>query len=126
MTAMRVAVVGAGITGLTAAYRLRRELGPDVTITVLELTDRLGGKLRTVELAGRPYDIGAEAFLVRRPEMAALAGELGMAGELANPTSAAAGIRAAGETRPIPVGTVLGVPVSPGAVAGVLSEDGVR
>lgn len=123
---MRVAVVGGGITGLTAAYRLRRELGPAATITVLELTERLGGKLRTVELAGRPYDIGAEAFLVRRPEMAALAGELGMAGELANPTSAAAGIRAGGETRPIPVGTVLGVPVSPGAVAGVLSEDGVR
>ena len=33
-------------------------------ITVLEQRDRLGGVLRTVELAGVPYDVGAEAFLV--------------------------------------------------------------
>src|ERR1700716_2155083 len=91
---MRVAVVGGGITGLVAAYRLRQELGPAASITVLQLTDRLGGKLRTVELAGRPYDVGAEAFLVRRPEMIALAGELDMAGELAHPTPAGAGVRA--------------------------------
>jgi oxygen-dependent protoporphyrinogen oxidase len=124
--AVRVAVVGGGITGLTAAYRLRRELGPAATITVLELTDRLGGKLRTVELMGQPYDVGAEAFLVRRPELAALATELGMAAELVHPTPAVAGIRAGGRIRPIPAGTVLGVPVSAAAVAGVLSDDGVR
>lgn len=126
MTAPRVAVVGGGITGLTTAYRLRKALGPAAMITVLETSDRLGGKLRTVELAGRRYDVGAEAFLVRRPELTALAAELGMAGELAHPTSAVAGIRAGGATRSIPVGTVVGVPVSPAAVAGVLSDDGVR
>jgi oxygen-dependent protoporphyrinogen oxidase len=119
-------VVGGGITGLTAAYRLRAALGPAATITVLETMDRLGGKLRTVELAGMPYDVGAEAFLVRRPELAALAAELGMAADLVHPTPAVAGIRAGGATRSIPAGTVLGVPVSPAAVSGVLSDDGVR
>jgi oxygen-dependent protoporphyrinogen oxidase len=123
---VHVAVVGGGISGLATAHRLRAELGPEATITVIELADRLGGKLRTVELAGHRYDVGAEAFLARRPEVTALVTELGMADELANPTPASARIRAGGHTRPIPAGTVLGVPVSVDAVAGVLSEDGLR
>ncbi|HEY3611355.1 MAG TPA: NAD(P)-binding protein, partial [Pseudonocardiaceae bacterium] len=79
---MRVAVVGGGISGLAAAFRLRRELGPSVEITVLELADRIGGKLRTVDLAGHRYDVGAEAFLARRPELTALIGELDRTAEL--------------------------------------------
>ena len=71
--AAHVAVVGGGISGLAAAHRLRTLLGPAARITVLERSERLGGVLRTVDLAGVPYDVGAEAFLVRRPEMVALA-----------------------------------------------------
>ncbi len=41
-----VVVVGAGLSGLTAAYRLR-EARPDVRITVLERSDRAGGVIRT-------------------------------------------------------------------------------
>jgi oxygen-dependent protoporphyrinogen oxidase len=123
---MRVAVVGAGVTGLTAAYRLRAALGPDAIITVLEATDRPGGKLRTVDLAGHRYDVGAEAYLARRPELPALVAELGLVQAQAHPTSAAARIRAGGQSRPIPPGTVLGVPVSATAVADVLSHEGLR
>jgi oxygen-dependent protoporphyrinogen oxidase len=123
---MRVAVVGGGISGLAAAYRLRRELGLAAEITVLELSDRIGGKLRTVDLAGHRYDVGAEAFLARRPELTALIGELDRTTELVHPTPASAGIRAGGRTRPLPPGTILGVPVSPAAVADVLSADGLR
>ena len=65
-------VVGGGISGLAAAYRLRRLLGASARITLIEQTDRLGGKLRTAELAGVAYDVGAEAFLNRRPEAVAL------------------------------------------------------
>jgi oxygen-dependent protoporphyrinogen oxidase len=122
----RVAVVGGGISGLTAAYRLRAALGPAAEITVVEMTDRMGGKLRTVELAGHGYDVGAEAYLARRPEMTALVGELGMTGQQAHPTTAGARIRAGGQARPIPPGTVLGVPVGVAEVSGVLSEDGLR
>ena len=55
---------------------------------VLEQRDRIGGVLRTVDLAGRPYDVGAEAFLARRPEVPALLAELGLAERLVHPTAA--------------------------------------
>lgn len=116
-----VAVVGGGISGLAAAHRLRTLLGPTARITLLERAGRLGGVLRTVDLAGVPFDVGAEAFLARRPELTALAGELGLAGELVHPTSAAPSIRAGGRTVGLPAGTLLGVPGSAARLDDVLS-----
>jgi len=125
MNAPRVAVVGAGIAGLAAAHRLRTLLGPEAAITVLEQRDRIGGVLRTVDLAGRPYDVGAEAFLARRPEVQALLAELGLAERLVHPTAAGATIRAAGRTVALPGGTVLGVPTSAARLSGLLSHAGL-
>jgi oxygen-dependent protoporphyrinogen oxidase len=122
VTTVRVAVVGGGISGLTAAYRLRALLGADAEITVIEQYDRLGGELRTVDFAGIRYDVGAEAFLVRAPEAVALAGELGI--DITHPTAARSTVRAAGVSRPIPAGTMLGIPADPAAVADLLSADG--
>ncbi|MQA09074.1 MAG: protoporphyrinogen oxidase [Pseudonocardiaceae bacterium] len=121
---MRVAVVGGGISGAAGAYRLRRSLGADAEILLVEQTARLGGKLRTDSLAGQPFDMGAEAFLVRRPEAVDLAGELGM--RLVHPSGASSTVRAGGATVPLPPGTFMGVPRSADGVAGVLSEDGFR
>jgi len=124
MTA-RVAVVGAGVAGLAAAHRLRTLLGPDAALTVLEQRDRIGGVLRTVDLAGKPYDVGAEAFLARRPEVPSLLAELGLTERIVHPTAAHAAIRAAGRTVALPGGTVLGVPTSTARLAGLLSDAGL-
>ena len=126
MSAPRVAVVGGGISGLAAAHRLRRLLGPSAEITVVEQSNRLGGKLRTAEVGGRAYDVGAEAFLHRRPEAVELVAELGLADRVVHPTKAAASIHAAGDTRPIPAHTLMGVPASVDAVRHVLSHEGLR
>jgi oxygen-dependent protoporphyrinogen oxidase len=117
--------VGGGISGLAAAHRLRTLLGPAATITVLEQRDRIGGVLRTVDLAGVPFDVGAEAFLARRPEVPALLAELGLAGELVHPTGASASVRAGGRTGPLPGGTLLGVPTSAARLDGLLSDAGL-
>ena len=125
MAVRRVAVVGGGVTGLAAAHRLRRELGAAAEIVLVEQTSRLGGKLRTVELAGRAYDLGAEAFLARRPEVLDLAEELGVRTEVVHPAGAAATVRAGGRSHRLPGGTVMGVPAEAESVAGVLSDAGV-
>jgi oxygen-dependent protoporphyrinogen oxidase len=132
---VHVAVVGGGISGLAGAHRLRTLLGPSARITVLDQADRLGGVLRTVDLAGVPIDVGAEAYLARRPEVPALAAELGLADRLVHPSGATATVRAGGRTMSLPGRTVLGVPgstarleelLSPAAVAMAAAERTLR
>ncbi len=53
----RIAIVGAGITGLTLAYELRQR--GYTQVTVLERAPSVGGKADTVDIAGRPYNVGA-------------------------------------------------------------------
>jgi oxygen-dependent protoporphyrinogen oxidase len=125
VTVPHVAVVGGGVSGLAAAYRLRRLLPSGARITVLEGSSRIGGALRTTELAGVPFDVGAEAFLVRRREARALATELGLGAGLVHPTPAGPTVRAGGRTVPLPSRTMLGLPGSPDDVAGVLSPEGL-
>ncbi|MGW4107612.1 FAD-dependent oxidoreductase, partial [Streptomyces sp. NPDC004976] len=66
----RAVVVGAGIAGLAAAHRL---LERGARVTVLEASDRVGGKLLPGEIAGARVDLGAESLLARRPEAVGLA-----------------------------------------------------
>jgi oxygen-dependent protoporphyrinogen oxidase len=72
-----VLVVGGGITGLATAYRLgQREDRPRVTL--VESSDRLGGKLRTDCVDGFVIDAGPESLAPGRPHAARLAAELGI------------------------------------------------
>ncbi|EOM75849.1 protoporphyrinogen oxidase [Rhodococcus rhodnii] len=114
-----VAVVGGGITGLTAAYRLRRELGAHADIVLLE-PGRLGGKLRTEDLAGGPVDLGAEAFIARRPEVPELLAELGLADEIRYPSGLTPLVWSQGGLRAIPTRTLMGIPSSAESVAGLV------
>lgn len=122
MTPVSVAVVGGGVSGLSAAHRLRTLLGAGARITVLEAGSRGGGVLRTVELAGVAYDVGAEAFLARRPEVPALLDELRLGGELVHPGPAAPAVLAGGQVRALASRTMMGVPSSTGSVRGLVSD----
>ena len=104
-----VIVVGGGITGLTAAFRIKT-LSPDTAVTLLESDDRVGGKIRSSTFAGLDgIDEGADAFLTRVPYAVALAAELGLADQLTSPAVAAANVWWNGLHR-IPEGLLLGVP----------------
>ncbi len=122
MRARSYCVVGGGISGLTAAYRLRAGAGDDATITLFDPGDRLGGILRTELVGGRPMDLGAEAFVLRRPEMPALLAELGLSGRQLATTGARPLIYSEQELHPLPPGTVVGIPSSAAAVAGLVDE----
>lgn len=53
----KIAVVGAGIGGTTAAFYLREEFGPGVKIDVFEPGD-VGGRLATVKMGEHEYETG--------------------------------------------------------------------
>ncbi|MFI7078181.1 protoporphyrinogen oxidase [Micromonospora sp. NPDC049903] len=123
-TRWRVAVVGGGITGLAAALRMRDRAPEGTEITVYEQSGALGGKLRTGELAGGPVEFGAESFLMRDPaggESAAvtLVRRLGLADRIVHPTVGQAALAVDGGLRPIPGGTLVGVPGDLAKVAAV-------
>lgn len=122
MTAPSYCVVGGGISGLTAAYRLRAAAGPEATITLFDPAERLGGVLRTELVGGRPMDLGAEAFVRRRPEMPALLAELGLSERQLATTGARPLIYSRGEVHPLPAGTVVGIPSSAASVAGLVDD----
>ena len=112
-------VVGGGISGLVAAYRLR-QADPAARITVFDPADRLGGVLRTERLAAQTLDVGAEAFVARRPEVTSLLKELGL--RQIGTTGVRPLIYSCGRLHPMPEGTMQGIP-GPGANLRGLVDD---
>ena len=115
-------VVGGGISGLTAAYRLRAAAGDDAVITLFDPGEKLGGVLRTELVGGRPMDLGAEAFVRRRPEMPALLAELGLSERQLATTGARPLIYSQQELHPLPTATVVGIPSSASSLAGLVDD----
>lgn len=122
MTSRSYCVVGGGISGLTAAYRLRLAAGDDATITLFDPADRLGGVLRTEQVGGQPMDLGAEAFVLRRPEMPALLAELGLADRQRGTTGARPLVYSQRKLHALPSETVVGIPSSARSVAGLVDD----
>jgi monoamine oxidase len=71
-----VAVVGAGIAGLTAARSLA---DAGLTVSVHEARDRVGGRLLSSTQNGQAVDLGATWFWPNEPLVQSLADELGVA-----------------------------------------------
>ncbi|HKJ12269.1 MAG TPA: protoporphyrinogen oxidase [Ornithinimicrobium sp.] len=126
MTA-RVVVIGGGISGLSAAWALVTAR-PDLDVTVIEGASHVGGKIRRgwlsrVEL---PVDVGAESVLARRPEALDLMADVGLDDEVVHPRTASASLVNRGALRPLPTGTLMGIPADPARLAPVLTDDELR
>ncbi len=105
----RAVVVGAGVSGLTVAYRLRQR-DPSCDVIVLEAGPVPGGKLRSVDVGGLSLPAGADSFLARKPWAVELCRELGIGGELVEPRASGAYLWTERGLVPYPAGTAFGIP----------------
>lgn len=115
----RVLIIGGGITGLAAAHRLRERLGPDAEIIVAEQAMRMGGKIHTVDFAGRQVETGAESLLAARPEAIELAKAVGLGDAIVYPSTAKPALSIGGELLDFPAGHMMGIPGDPADVAAI-------
>ncbi|MDG2105361.1 MAG: protoporphyrinogen oxidase [Pirellulaceae bacterium] len=77
----RVAIVGGGISGLSAAYFLERDAaarGQSVQIDLFEAASRLGGKIQSIRQDDLLLELGAESFLSRKTPAVDLCREVGI------------------------------------------------
>jgi oxygen-dependent protoporphyrinogen oxidase len=77
----RVVVVGGGISGLSTAFNIQekaRDKGIDVDITLIEASEKLGGKVQTMREKGYTIEVGANGFLDNKPSTLKLVDALGI------------------------------------------------
>jgi oxygen-dependent protoporphyrinogen oxidase len=118
----RIAIVGGGITGLAAAYHLKRRAQKerlDVSCVLFERDSRLGGKIRTHREGGFVMEEGPDSILARKPAGIGLIRELGLESEMvgSNPAAMKTYILYKGKLENIPPGTNMGVPAKFGPFA---------
>jgi oxygen-dependent protoporphyrinogen oxidase len=109
-----VVVVGAGVAGLAAAYRLARA-DPSLSITILEAAPEVGGRLRAARVGDLEIEAGPESFVARKPWAVDLCREIGL--ELIPPATEGAFAWTARGLERLPP-TALGVPAGARSLAG--------
>ena len=115
MSDVAVAVVGGGISGLSAAYELHRRETPFV---LFEKSERLGGVIRTERTDGFTIDAGPDSLVVQKPAAIALCRELGLADRLIpTRTPRTAYVVRDGVLHPLPPRSVFGIPTGIGPLA---------
>ncbi len=89
MAISKIIIVGAGVSGLSAAYRLQARL-PTAEVRVIEANDRPGGSAWTLRESGFVVEIGPNGFLDTKPTTYNLAREIGLADQLVQSSESAA------------------------------------
>ena len=112
---MRVAIIGGGISGLTAAYELElaRKRGADIDWHLYEATDRLGGIIETTREDGFILEGGPDGWVTEKPWARDLAIELGLESDNSSPPTtppARPTFSSTAQLQPIPDGMRMMVP----------------
>jgi oxygen-dependent protoporphyrinogen oxidase len=82
---MRIAIIGAGISGLSTAFYIRRSR-PDWHIAVFDSEPVPGGTMHTADVEGFRFEAGGNGFLSNKPDSLQLVEDAG-ASELLLPSS---------------------------------------
>ena len=119
-----VVIVGAGISGLAAAYELTRR---GRRVRVLEASPRAGGLIHTEHDNGFVIEDGPDSVLAAKPAALALIDELGLTPRLQRVREGARAFVLKGRTlHALPRPSLLGIPLTADALASydLLSDEG--
>lgn len=75
---LKIAILGAGISGLSAAWYLQKRYGDEIEITIFEANDRVGGWIHTRVVDGAVFECGPRSLRATTEELADLIEELGL------------------------------------------------
>lgn len=125
MTSTAIAIIGGGISGLSAAWTLQKR---GIPYLLLEASPTPGGVIRTEAKDGFLLEGGPDSMLAQKPEGVALCRELGLGDRLipTNPELRAVYILHRRKLHPLPEGMMLAVPtkILPFARSGLFSWPG--
>ena len=112
---VRVVVIGGGLSGLTAAYRIveRAEKARRVVeVLVLEAKDRTGGAIWTNRINGFTMECGPDSFITNKPWAVDLCRDLGLSDQLIGTDAQhrRSFVVREGRVHPVPEGFVLMAP----------------
>lgn len=110
-----IAIVGAGITGLAAAYELATR---GVPFRVIEAASRAGGLIHTEHADGFTIEAGPDSVLAQKPAALALCDELGLGPRIIPTTPPrTAFVLKRGRLHALPSPSILGIPLTTRAIA---------
>lgn len=125
----KVAVIGGGITGLTAAFYLQRcaqQNNLPVDVVLIESSLRLGGKIQTLRKDGFIIERGPESFLDYMNSVRGLAKDLGIENEMVSNNDGQTYVAVGSQLYPIPSNLMFGgaLEVSSFITSGLFSLSG--
>lgn len=109
----QIAVVGGGITGLSTAYYVQKEIkekGLPHEVKVYEASDRLGGLLYTEKKDGFTIERGPDSLLARKESVFRLIEEVGLEEEVISVSTGKAYVLVHDKLHSIPQGAIMGIP----------------
>lgn len=129
MITKNILIIGGGITGLSTAYYLKEKIKENklpYNIKLVESSDRLGGKIKTLKKDGFIIERGPDSFLSRKPSTLDLIKSLGMEDELISNSTGQAYVLVDNKLHKIPMGSFMGIPIQmkPFIMSGLVSPAG--
>lgn len=109
----RIAIIGGGITGLSAAYSLLEKqnlCATPIEFTLFESSNRLGGKIYTSYEEDFILERGADSFLARKESAVKLIKKLGLENQLVRNATGQAFVLVNNKLHEIPKGSYRGIP----------------
>lgn len=125
----KVVVVGGGISGMTAAYFLQKEMKEkslSIEVKLIEASNRLGGVIQTIRKDGYIIEKGPDSIVVTKKSGLKLIEEVGLKDQVIWNFAGKSFIYARGKLHSMPEGSYMGIPtkVTPFAVSSLFSPLG--